>query len=235
MTEGWRLAAASIGGGLVGGLAVALAGPELGLGATSPAAVRQALASDPAMIPDAMDLMRSNDRSAAVAANAQALRTPFRNAVAGDPDGDVTVVEFFDYACGFCKRSQPAVAALLRDDAKVRVVYRELPILGEPSLTAATASLKAAGTPRYLAFHDALFARDVTAVEAAAKAAGLPPSRLSGQPDAAERAEITRNVSLAQALGVSGTPAWVIGDQVLDGALDEAALKAAVAEARAKG
>ncbi len=232
MNEGARLGLAGVVGGVVGGAVVALGGPLLGVGAASPAAVRVALASDPAMIPDAMERLRSNERDAAVAANRQALTSPFRNASAGNPEGDVTVVEFFDYACGFCKRSQPAVAALLRDDPNVRLVYRELPILGEPSARAATASLKAAATDRYRAFHDALFARGPGAIGAAADAAGLPPDRLSGQPDAAERAEVARNLDLAQALGVTGTPAWVIGDRVIDGAVDEAALKRAVAEAR---
>ncbi len=222
-------------GGLIGGAAVALAGPILGLGAASPEAVRAALASDPAMIPDAMEALHARERAGAVVANRQALATPFRHAVAGDPDGDVTVVEFFDYACGFCKRSQPAVAALLRDDPKVRLVYRELPILGEASIAAAGASLKAAGTDRYRAFHDALFAAGPTALAAAAARAGLPLDRLAGAPDAAERAELAKNLDLARALGVSGTPAWVIGDRVIDGAVDEAELKAAVAQARAGG
>ena len=230
-----RLLPAALAGGVVGGAVVALAGPAIGLSAASPAAVREALAADPAMIPDAMELMRGRERDAAVTAHAQALRTPFRNAVAGNLDGDVTVVEFFDYACGFCRRSQPAVAALLRDDPKVRVVYRELPILGEPSVRATTASLKAAATPRYRAFHDALFATDVTAVDRAAQAAGLDSARLAGRPNAAEQAEIARNLDLARALGVGGTPAWVVGDRVIEGALDAASLKAAVAEARAAG
>lgn len=202
--------------------------------ASGPGAVRQALLADPAMIPDAMDAMRDAERGRAVTANAQALRTPFRQAVAGNPQGDVTVVEFFDYACGYCRRSQPAVQALLRDDPNVRLVYRELPILGEPSVRATAASLKAAATPRYAAFHDALFGLEVTDVAGAAKRAGLPPDRLLGEADAAEQAEIRRNLDLARALGVSGTPAWVIGDRVYDGALDAAALKTAVAEARVR-
>ena len=218
-------------GGVVGGALVVLAAPSVGLG-PSAAGVRRALAADPAMIPDAMDQMRGDERARAVAANAQALRTPFRHAMAGNPRGDVTVVEFFDYACGYCRRSQPAVQALLRDDPNVRLVYRELPILGGPSVVAATASLKAAATPRYAAFHDALFALAPDQIAAAAARAGVPPARLTGAADAAEEAEIRRNLDLARALGVSGTPAWVIGDRVVDGALDEAALKAAVAETR---
>ena len=233
---GWSVALpAALVGGIVGGLAVAAAGPLLGLGAASPQAVRAALVSDPAMIPDAMDALQARDRSAAVAAHRQALTTPFRQAVAGNPRGDVTVVEFFDYACGFCKRSQPAVAALLRDDPGVRLVYRELPILGEASLAATGASLKAAGTGRYRAFHDALFAAGPTALPAAAATAGLPLDGLTAPADQVERAEIAGNLDLARALGVSGTPAWVIGERVVEGALDEAQLKAAVAAARGDG
>ena len=200
---------------------------------TSSHAVRQAVLADPAMIPDAMDALRGRERADAVAANAQALRTPFRQAVAGNRQSDVTVVEFFDYACGYCRRSQSAVHALLRDDPQVRLVYRELPILGESSQRASIASLKAAATPRYAAFHDALFALSPEQIGLAAQRAGLPAARLAGAPDVAEEAEIRRNLDLARALGVSGTPAWVIGNRVIDGALDEAALKAAVAEARA--
>ena len=122
MNDGVRLGLAGLVGGVIGGAAVAFGAPLLGVGAASPAAVRVALARDPAMIPDAMERLRSNEREAAVVANRQAITTPFRNAAAGNVKGDVTIVEFFDYACGFCKRSQPAVAALLRDDPNVRLV-----------------------------------------------------------------------------------------------------------------
>jgi protein-disulfide isomerase len=128
------------------------------------------------------------------------------------------------------------VQRLVREDPKVRVVFRELPILSRESEVAARASLAAAEQGRYAAFHTAMYAAGRPtgpAVASAAQQAGLDSARLQAalKSPNADR-ELTRNVELARALGVSGTPAWVVGNEVLSGAVGYEALKSAVAKAR---
>jgi protein-disulfide isomerase len=202
-------------------------------------AVREYLLANPEVIPEAMERLRGKQASAQIAANRAALETPFAGAWIGAEQPDVTVVQFFDYACGFCRASLPNLQRLVREDPKVRVVFRELPILGRDSEQAARVSLAAAEQGRYARFHDALYAagRPVAqSIAAAADAAGLEPGRTQAiaQSDAVAR-ELSQNVELARMLQFGGTPAWVIGDQALNGAVPYDTLKAAVAAARRRG
>ena len=154
--------------------------------------------------------------------------------VLGNPAGPITLVEFFDYNCGYCRASLPIVAALVKADPNVRIVYREMPILAETSRAAARASLAAARQGRWPAFHDALYTGGrVTneTIAAAAKGAGVD---LSGANSSENEAEIDNNLRTAAGLGVTGTPSWVIGDRVLTGALPLEELQRAVAAARAR-
>lgn len=219
---------AALGGGLVG------AGATLGLQRTVAVGpqVRDYLLEHPEVIPEAMQRLQDRESGQAVAALRPALEKPVGSAWAGNPRGDVTVVEFFDYNCGYCRANLPTIAQLVASDPKVRVVYREFPILSEASRTAARASLAAARQGKFAGFHDALYAAgqvsDAT-IAAAAQQAGVSLARLD---TAALDAEIAHNYALASKLGLSGTPSWVIGDRVLAGAQSLEKLRAAVTEAR---
>jgi len=216
------------------GLAALLLGIVIGGGAMLAANgyfVRSYLLAHPEVLPEAMDRLRDREASAAVSANRAAIETPFRGAWAGAADGDVTLVEFFDYACPYCRASNPDVARLLREDRRLRVVWRDYPVLGPDSEQAAVASLAAAGAGRYRQFHDALYAAgrpSASTIAAARQAAGLPEPALTDE----IRREVQRNYELAHAIGATGTPTFVIGNQVLQGAVGYDALKAAIAEAR---
>ncbi|MFL6830404.1 MAG: DsbA family protein, partial [Sphingomicrobium sp.] len=142
--------------------------------------------------------------------------------------------EFFDYACPYCKASNPHVDRLLQEDKNLRVVYRELPILGPDSVTAARLSLEASQLGRFAKFHDALWAAGRPAPEtlsSAAQSAGIQPTPKA---DPVIEAELKRNFELAGRLGATGTPLFVIGDRVMNGAVGYDSLKQAIAAARAK-
>lgn len=234
-------------GGLFGmaGLALGVAG-TLAVVAFAPVTVGKErteqmvhdyIMANPEILPQAMRELEAKQGEKAISANRQALETPYKNAIAGNPNGDVTVVEFFDYSCGYCRKSVEDIDRLIKEDKGVKIVFRELPILGPDSVTAAIASLNVAETPNYFAFHDAVYAGGrptPQSLESAAAKAGLPASALGGKdPSDAIKQELSKNVQLAQNLGVNGTPAWVVGDKLLSGAVGYDALKAAVDEARA--
>lgn len=201
------------------------------------AIVREYILAHPEIIPEAMEKLQAREAAKIVSASRTRLETPFAGAFAGNPKGDVTVVQFFDYACGFCRQSLPDIERLIAEDRGVKVVFRDLPILSEDSEAAARASLAAAEQNRFKSFHDALYAAgrpSAATIQAAQRQAGLDPIRATAAART-ERvtAEITANMALAREIGATGTPTWVIGDKVLSGAIGYDALKAAIAEARA--
>jgi protein-disulfide isomerase len=155
----------------------------------------------------------------------------------GNPHGDVTIVEFFDYRCPYCKAVQPSLEALLKEDAKLRIVYKEFPILGPASVVATQYALAAQKQGMYDVFHDAMMATkgpiDDVLVQAVARQAGLDLDRAKADIAGPEfAAVIRRNYELAQALQIGGTPGFVIGTQIADGAADISALRQMVATAR---
>ena len=140
--------------------------------------VRQGLLADPKILSDAVDALRDAQYAPILAANRAALETPFASSWRGAAKPEVTLVEFFDYACPYCKASNPHVDRLVQEDKGLRVVYRELPILGPDSVTAARLSLEASKLGRFGKFHDSLWAAGRPAPDtnaAAAKAAGIAP------------------------------------------------------------
>lgn len=158
--------------------------------------------------------------------------------IAGNPDGDVTLVEFFDYRCGFCRRVLSSMQALMAEDGELRVAFKELPVLGEDSVRAARAALasRMQDESLYLDFHLALMsADDLTAegIKSVAAGVGLDPDRLSEDMESDEvTAAIDANYQLASALGIEGTPAFVIGETLIPGAVDKARLSSLIEEAR---
>ena len=196
--------------------------------------VRQGLLADPQILPDAVAALRDAQYAPMLAANRAALETPFGSSWKGAAKPEVTLVEFFDYACPYCKASNPAVERLLKEDRGLRVVYREMPILGPDSVAAARLSLEASKAGHFTRFHDTLWAAGRPAPDTnaqAAQAAGIDPEP---QANPEIEAELARNMKLAGELGATGTPLFVIGDRVMNGAVGYDALKDAIAKARRK-
>jgi protein-disulfide isomerase len=225
---------AAIAGGIIGSLlTVAMllfASPTL----ISSRIVRQGLLADPKILSETVDALRDAQYAPVLAANRTAIETPFASSWKGAAKPDVTLVEFFDYACPWCKASNPYLDRLLQEDKGLRIVYRELPILGPDSVTAARVSLAASKLGRFGPFHDTLWAAGRPApdtIAKAAEAAGIPPTPVN---DAAIESELKRNYQLAGQLGATGTPVFVIGDRVMNGAVGYAALKDAIEQARSK-
>lgn len=201
------------------------------------AVVRAYLLDHPEIIPEAMERLQEKRVVTAVADNREALFTPYAGAWEGAADADVVLVEFFDYACGYCRAALPDIERLLAEDKRLKVVYRELPILSADSEAAARVGLLAARQDKYPAFHRAMYAGDgvgAAAVRKAAATAGLDRAAVDEALQSKEpAAELSSNIRLARALDARGTPLFVVGDQVLNGAVGYEALKAAVAKARA--
>ncbi len=237
---------------MVGGLAVALgaAGAVLGMSAfgnTAPVntndraaieqVVREYILSHPEILPEAMANLEAREAKKLVEAHRSALEKPFAGAWQGAADGDVTLVEFFDYQCGYCRAALPDLERLLTEDKKLKVVYRELPILGPESLQAAQMSLGVAQSSGYAAFHHAVYAggqvNDRT-IAAALKSSGANAAVVKAAAGSdAVRQEIQSNLELQRTLNLNGTPSWVVGDKVLNGAVGYDALKKAIADVRA--
>jgi protein-disulfide isomerase len=234
-SPGWRLA--------VGGLLCALAG---GLGGWGAGAVRDHKAmeqivhdyilANPEVLPKAMENLRKREDARQLAGVSADLKAPFPGAVLGNPAGKVTLVEFSDFACGYCRQSEADVAALITANPDLRVVIRQLPILSPASADAARMGLAAARQGRYAAFHHAMYAGgkpDVASIVDAARSAGLDLKR--ARHDAADpgiESEIARNLEFARKLGFDGTPSWVIGDEIHAGAVGKDVLAEAIAKVR---
>ena len=195
--------------------------------------VRDYILANPELLPQAMQKLQDRETGKQIATVRGSVQTPFAGAWMGNPKGDVTVVQFFDYNCTYCRAMLPAIDQLIRADPNVKVVFRELPILAESSRDAARASLAAAAQGRFATFHKALYAGGpVTAasIAAAARVARVDLARPARQGDE----ELASNLAMATKLGLNGTPAWVVGDQVLSGAVPLDRLQDAVAKARAR-
>jgi protein-disulfide isomerase len=226
---------AAIGGGIIGALLTAgglvLAGPSL----FGERLVRDALLSKPEIIVEAGQELRDRQYAETLQPIRASLERPFFSSWKGAERPDVTLTYFYDYACGYCRMSNPDIERLIKEDKGLRVVYREFPILGPDSVTAARISLAASKAGKFAQYHDALYAAgrpgpDTIAI--AAKSAGV-----SAQPteDPAQEAELRANMTLASHLGATGTPLFVVGDRVINSAVGYDALKEAVEAARKKG
>jgi len=159
--------------------------------------------------------------------------------VGGNPKGDVSLVEFFDYRCPYCKQVEPALEALLSQDHQLRFVYKEFPVLGPESVTAARAALAARQQGKYAAFHRAMMAVkgefDEAAVFKVASSVGLDVDRLKRDMDAPEIDRTLKdNLTLAAALDIRGTPGFVIGNEIVPGAVSLDTLKKLIGKARKK-
>jgi protein-disulfide isomerase len=212
--------------------------------------VRSYLLENPEILREMIGLLEAQDAGAqaeadraAIAAHAGRLFDDGFSFVGGNPEGDVTVVEFIDYQCGFCRRAHPEVEALVEGDGDLRIVTKELPILGpgsELASRAAVATLIAEGPDAYARLNGALLTLDgpVTdaSLDAALRKTGLDPEAIrAGMDDDEVTRRLAETRALAQSLGISGTPTFVIGDRLLRGYLPLAEMEALVEAARQDG
>jgi len=236
--KGWTLPAVALLGALLGAGAVwsvdRYAAPGGAERYRVERIVHDYVLANPDLIPQAMQRLQDRESGRQVATYRAAITTPFAGAWAGNAKGDVSVVEYYDYNCGYCRASLPLVAKLIAADPGVRIVYRELPVLAPTSRIAARASLAAAQQGRFAAFHDALYAGGPVSEATIAAAAARTGVSLAKLDTAPLDAEIARNMEIAAKLGMTGTPSWVIGDRVLSGALPIEELQRAIAAARGR-
>ncbi len=208
------------------------------------ALILETIRTNPEIVMEAIEILQAREgeaqaaaSAAALAAQQGALQNDPNAPVMGNPDGDITIVEFFDYNCGYCRRVFPAVKELIADDSNIRVVMREWPILGEESVFAARAALASRKQGKYAEFHDALMENQGRASQAnvlsIAQDLGLDIDQLRADMEGAEvDAHIATSRQLTQALGLNGTPAFVFGDQLVPGAIELGQMKELIEQLR---
>jgi protein-disulfide isomerase len=176
----------------------------------------------------------------AITAKRQELLQDANAPFAGNPEGDVTVVEFFDYRCPYCKQVEPVLDRLIKEDPKIRLVYKEFPVLGADSVYATRMALAARRQGKYAPFHEAMMATkgqisEETIVKVA-RSVGIDVDKAKADMQSPEIDDIIkRNYALAEALDIQGTPAFIIGNALVPGATDIAKLKQLIADARKSG
>jgi len=208
--------------------------------------VAEALRENPELVLEALQALEQRQAEAeakaalsALSAERSTLEQDSNAPVLGNPDGDVTVVEFFDYNCPYCKQAAPEIDALLEADKSVRLVLREWPILSEGSAFAARAALASRVQGKYAEFHEALMTMrgrlEAETILRIAGETGLDVDKLQVDMKSPEVDEhIATSMRLAEALGFNGTPAFVIGDQLIPGFVERDQLTEAVAAARSR-
>lgn len=215
-------------GAVLGGALVMAAVPKL----VGEHIVREALTEHPELLMEAGEALRAQQFAQSIAPIRASLERPYYSSWKGAAQPKVVMTYFYDYACGYCRQSNPDIERLLKENSDLRVVYRELPILSQESVDAARVALAASRAGTFARFHDALYAAGRPSPETiavAAKAAGVSPT---APPDPATEAEIRANVDMAGRLGASGTPLFVVGNQVHNAAVGYDTLKRAVDAAR---
>lgn len=208
--------------------------------------IRNALKSDPSILRDAVAQLQKDESrmeaeagQAALASMQPALLHTPGDPVAGNPEGDVTLVEFYDLRCPYCRRMLPVMAELLKSDRRLRVVFKDIPILGPGSVLGARAVLAAQRQGGYLKLHDALMTGpasiDQDTIRTAAQKTGLDWDRLQrDMADPAIQTRIDSNLAMAKALQIDGTPAYVVGSHIVPGAVALAELQSMVSAARGR-
>jgi protein-disulfide isomerase len=208
--------------------------------------VRDYIVNNPEVLMEAMSNLQAKEENAQreklSSGVAKFSKDLFENPVdfvAGNPKGDVTIVEFFDYRCGYCKKARPEVLKLIESDKNVRVVVKEFPILGAPSEFASRAALASKKQGKYWDLHLALMAEpsidEVTVMEIA-RSKGLDIAKLTADMNSKDVTEAIRaNRDLAQKMGIDSTPTFIFGKQPIAGAVPLAQMKEMIAQARKGG
>jgi len=208
-------------------------------------AIHDYLMANPKVIMDSVEQYRQNMENADAQAFAVKIKEKHEeiyndkaSPVAGNPKGDVTLVEFFDYNCGYCKQAFKDVQTLVGEDKNLRVVFKEIPILSESSHTAARYALASDKQGKYWEYHTALMTSsgqiNDAKLESVAKDVGLDVKKLKADAETPEiRAAIEKNLELAREIGISGTPGFVLGDEALRGHYGLEALRKFIKDQRA--
>jgi protein-disulfide isomerase len=208
--------------------------------------IRDYIMQHPEVIMDSMQAMQEREKlaqehlqSQRVTSLNEAIERNPNDPVMGNPDGDVTLVEFFDYQCGYCKQMLDPLLDFARRDGNLRIVLKEMPILGPASMIAARASLAAHEQGKYKAFHVALMRSRGRLSEPAifqiAVEVGLDTEQLQKDMDApAVMEQIRKSRELGAALAIRGTPAFIIGGKIIPGAMTEGQLRDLVTQQRTK-
>lgn len=199
--------------------------------------VRQYILENPEIIPEAVNRLQQREVTKLLDSNRDEIETPFAGAWAGAKDGDVVLVEFFDYNCPYCRLSHADVQRLLKEDDDLKVVFRDFPVLGPASEEAAMASLSAAKQNRFLRYYNSSFEapgrpnreRTIRMIRAAGLNEGQTAADLNST---ALKNELRKNLELGRALGLTGTPTYIVGNRILSGAVGYDTLKQAIDEAR---
>lgn len=206
--------------------------------------VREALKADPSILRDAVASLQADDEKkeaaeaqAAIKTNGKALFSTFGDPETGNPNGDVTVVEFYDPRCPYCRKMLPGIDAMVQKDHGVRLVYKDIPVLGEASVMESRAILAAQKQGGYMKMQTALMTDPAQPnddmIADKARAAGLDAAKLAADMKSqAVTDKLKANLSLSHAMKVTGTPTFVIGDTVIPGMVDVSQLRAAIADAR---
>jgi protein-disulfide isomerase len=210
------------------------------------AIVKSYLIAHPEVLEEAMNELQKRQTAAetakheaSIAQNAEAIFNSPRGVTLGNKDGDVTFVEFFDYNCGYCKRAMADMLDLMKNDTRLKVVLKEFPVLSEGSVEAAkvAVAVRMQDPKKYLDFHQKLLGgrgvADKARAMAAAKDAGLDTARIEKDLASPEvKATLTENMKLAEEMGLNGTPSYVIGKQIVVGAVGLEGLKEKIGIAR---
>lgn len=213
--------------------------------------IKEYLISHPEVLQEAMAELDKRNAAAeaeksktAVKSNEQEIFNSARQVTLGNPQGDVTLVEFFDYNCGYCKRALSDLMDLMKTDGKLKVVLKEFPVLGPGSVEAAQVAvavrMQDKTGKKYLEFHQKLLGgrgpADRAHALAVAKDVGLDMTQLEKDMNSDEaKATFDENIKLAETLGMNGTPSYVVGNEVVVGAVGLDALKQKVSAARCGG
>ena len=209
--------------------------------------VREYLLANPSVLMEVSDALQKKQEaeqaakaSAGLIGNAERILRSPADYVAGNPKGDVTIVEFFDYNCPYCKRAVPVIDALLAKDKKIRLVMKEFPILGNESHFASRAAVASISQGKYWQFHTAMMANEGrvnnASVMSLAKDVGLDTAKLEADmKGAAVEAIINSTYELANKLAINGTPAFIVGDKLIPGAVELSQLELEVARVRQSG
>jgi protein-disulfide isomerase len=209
--------------------------------------IREYLMENPEVLRDALIALQQREEAKQAESqkeqlkqNADAIFRASGDFAVGKPDASVTLVEFFDYNCGYCKKSLPTILKLLETDKDLKIVFKELPILSPGSVVAAKAAIAARKQEKYWELHQAFMqfagAKDEATVLAIAEKTGLDMDRLKKDMEAPEVVDIlSANAKLARAIGVEGTPGFIVDEKLIPGAVGVEALTAMIADIRANG
>lgn len=199
--------------------------------------IRQYILEHPEILPEAIQILRNKQKAQMLNDYQNVIYNDGYSYVGGNPKGDVTVVEFFDYNCGYCKNTLLTLEKLMRIDPNIRIIYKEFPILSPSSITAAKAAMASIKQGKYYAFHKAMLTNkrnlDEARIFELARQVGLDEQQLAidmTDPDF-DRA-IHQNTLLAQNLQITGTPGFIIGNLIMPGELPLGKLLSAIDETR---